>query len=537
MNQSTGANRTSRTERLWSGINQSPRATLLVLLLFYLAIATFQAGTKLLWGDELITLAIARQGSLTGIWRALASGADPNPPLSHWLVLVSTSLFGQSALAIRLPSILCMLLALVSIWAILRRWVSPGYAALGLLAFMATRGFDYAYDARSYALLAGFTMAGVALWLYFTDARASPSPGAPFKAVLWPWPGFLALAAALALVLSSNYYGALAFILIAVAEFVRSLQSRRPNAGVWLALVLAALPLRAFQPLIRHNLAEFGPHAWNRPRLEMLSDSYLVLVEGVLWPVLFLAAYTFWRHRTRPAPRTCALRPHELTVVGILILYPVLGYVVALTGHAMISPRCVIPVCCGFALAGALLACHVFAPSPRAGLTLLVVAVLWVGAREAACAWILAKQRTAFLALRDRVAAEPANRPILLADTLVNLPLAHYSSPAIRDRMLVPIDFPSIHRYESDDSGEQNLWAGNTISGLYPIRITPYDPSLFASATLTVLARPEGWLALRLAGDGYRLTPAASQPAWDSLGGIFTPLGHPETRLLTASHP
>ena len=89
--------RASLVEQLWSVVNRSPGRTLAALVTFYLAIACAQAATKLLWCDELITLAIARQGSLGAIWRALAAGADPNPPLSHWLTLLSIRSFGQSA--------------------------------------------------------------------------------------------------------------------------------------------------------------------------------------------------------------------------------------------------------------------------------------------------------------------------------------------------------------------------------------------------------------------------------------------------------
>jgi hypothetical protein len=521
-------------ERLWTAINRNPGRTLTSILAFYLAIACGQAATKLLWCDELITLAIARQGSLAAIWRALANGADPNPPLSHWLVLQSTRAFGLSALAVRFPAVLCVLLAIVSLWVLLRRWVAPGYAALGVLAFMTTRGFDYAYDARSYAPLMGFSMASLALWLVACDSpetgrRWPPQNGVRLAALL-------GMAAALALGLSSNYYGALAFFPIALGEAVRTARIRRLEPGTWLAMVAAALPLRSFLPLIRHNLAEFGPHAWNRPRAGMIAETYLVLVEGILWPVLGLATYAVWRRFKRPEPSpklvAPALQPHETAALAALLLYPILGFVVALIGHAMISPRCVVPVCCGFGIATALLAHRIFGASPRAGVVLLGIALLWVTARESACAYLLAGQRTAFLQIRDDIARRPADQSIVVGDSLFVLPLAHYSSEDVRARIVFPIDFEAIHRLEPDDSGEQNLWAGR--DGLFPVRIVPYDPSLFASPTLTVVARPNGWLAQRLAADGFRLDETAPETAWQGLGGVFTPLAHEDTQILAA---
>ncbi len=518
-------------ERLWSAINHNPGRTLASILALYLAIACGQAATKLLWCDELITLAIARQGSLAAIWRALAAGADPNPPLSHWLVLQSTRAFGLSALAVRLPPVLCVMLAIVSLWVLLRRWVAAGYAAVGVLAFMTTRGFDYAYDARSYAPLMGFSMASLALWLVACDSpetgrRWPPQNGVRLAALF-------GMAAALALGLSSNYYGALAFFPIALGEAVRTARIRRLEPGTWLAMVAAALPLRSFLHLIRHNLAEFGPHAWNRPRAGMVAETYLVLVEGILWPVLGVALYAIWRHFKRPTESAAPeLQPHESAALAVLLLYPILGFVVALSGHAMISPRCIVPVCCGFGIAAALLAQRIFGASPRAGVILLSITLLWVVARESACAYLLAGQRTAFLQLRDEIARRPANQQIVVADSLFVLPLAHYSSEDVRARIVFPIDFNAIHRLEPDDSGEQNLWAGR--DGLFPVRIVSYDPSLFASPTLTVVGRPGGWLAQRLAADGYHLDETKPEPAWQGLGGVFTPMAHEDTRILGA---
>jgi hypothetical protein len=516
----------STVSRLPDLLNNHPALTLGGLAVFYLVIAFAQAAHKLLWADELFTLGIAHQGSLAAIWHALAAGADPNPPLSHWLVLQSTRVFGVSALAVRIPSILCVFTVICCIWAILRRWVSPAYAALGVLAFMTTRGFDYAYDARSYPPLFAFSLAALALWLASFDLTRVRQTAA------------LAVAAiCLALALSSNYYGALAFFPIAAGEAMFVSRVRRLRPAAWLALIAGALPLLAYEPLIRHNLAEFGPHAWNHPHLSMLSDSYLVLVEGLFWPVIGLAAYIFWKHRPPNAAATHPLMHpvarHERAALATLITYPTLGYAIAIIGHGMISPRCVIPVCAGFAIAAALLAARAFGNSGRAMLILLATAAIWVTAREAACFLVLAHQRTAFFALTDDIRRDAQttgpNAPILISDSSLSLPLAHYA-PDLQPRLIFPIDFAAIHASEPDDSGEQNLWAGR--SGIFPIRVVPYRRSTLPAA-FTVIGRPNGWLSIRLTAGGYGISSADLTP-WPSLGGVFTALAHDETRVLTA---
>jgi hypothetical protein len=310
--------------------------------------------------------------------------------------------------------------------------------------------------------------------------------------------------------------------------------ARRLRPGPWLALAVAALPPLAFRPLIRHNLAEFGPHAWNHPQTGMIFDSYLVLVEGVFWPVLGLAIFACWRRWRRPAAPESGwvdIAPHEFAALAVLLLYPVLGFAIARAGHGMISPRCVVPVCCAFGIAAALLAQWVFGrKNARACVILLSIALIWVVARESACAFVLAQQRTAFFALRDDVARQPPDRPIVVSDSLFVLPLAHYSSDAVRARIVFPIDFDAIHRSEPDDSGEQNLWAGR--NGIFPVRIVPYDSPFLAEHALTVIARPGGWLTSRLARSGFHLTDESSDANWQDVGGVFTPMAHEETRLL-----
>lgn len=524
--------------RFWTALNESPKATFFLLLVFYLAVVCVQAATRLLWGDELITLAIAQTGSARGIWRALRLGADPNPPLSHLAVLFATRLLGISALAVRLPSIAAMLLAVACVWVLLRRWIAPGYAAVGVLAFMATRGFDYSYEARSYALLAGFTMAALVCWLRAADlalvgGRIQPLHS-PNNLVRMVW--LLGMALCLALAVSSNYYGVLAWFPVAAGEVALSFRARKFSPGTWLLLAVAALPLLAYLPLIRHNIAQFTPHAWNRPHISMVFESYLVLVEGVFWPVLFGALW-LWRARSRVSNQESGaaagnlLRTHEAVALSVLLAYPVLGFAVALGKAGMISPRCVLPVCCGFGLAAGLLAARLVSGSRTA--TLVIAAgIVWVITRESACAVLLYQQRAGLLELVQQIRSAPAG-PIFICDSSLVFPLAQYGGPELRDRLVFPIDFVAIHASEPDDSGEQNLWAGR--DGVFPFRIVSYSAAMARTPPALVIARPNGWLRQELSRDGMALTDvttADQEKLIGKLGGVFTPMIHPETRLL-----
>ncbi len=217
-----------------------------------------------------------------------------------------------------------------------------------------------------------------------------------------------------------------------------------------------------------------------------------------------------------------------------MLLYPFLGFAIAIGGAGLISPRCVAPVCCGCGLALGLLAARAF-PRRRAATALVAFLLVWVIAREGFCASVLLEQRRAFLRLRDRTAEMPGQ--ILVGDSSFALPLYFYSAPSIRDRMVFPIDFAAIHRFEKDDSGEQNLWAGR--NGVFPFPIVPFEAVDLRSSS-SVIARPDGWLAdavtrrrLRLRLDGQQAVYWSAD--WYRVGGVFTPMAHAETRILRAT--
>ncbi len=492
------------------------------LAILFLCIVLSQAYVKLLWGDEFVTFWIGQQHGTTGIWRALASGADPNPPLMHLFNAWSTSLFGSTSIAIRLPSILGMVLALSCLWLYLSRRLAPIYAATACLALMTTRGFDYAYDARSYSLLLGFAMAALLCWSRSLDPRGQ-------RPLLW----LLGMTAALSAGLSSNYYGTLAFLPVAAGEVCFSLVTGRKRPLTWLAITIAASPLLFYRELIRLNVAEFGPHAWNKPQLSMISDSYLVIVEGILWPILGLSVYALWRRRQPAAPALPPVFPTwDRAAIGVLIAYPVLAFLIALGGAGMVSPRCAIPVCLGVIIGGTAVFAR-YVPG-RAIAFVLAFLCVWVLAREAACGYVLIHQRHAFIRFIGQVERATApGEPVAVGDSLVLMPLYWYGAPWLRQQIVFPVDFDAIHRSGADDSGEQNLWGGR--HGVFPVPIATPSELLQGTQERILIAPPKGWLAANMADRGYDLHEAPSNVPWDRLGGVFTPLAHEETRILIAT--
>lgn len=528
--------------RLSAGVRNSPARAFGAVTLLYILICAVVSHYKLLWLDELITLHIARLGSVRDIWLALAGGADPNPPLTHILVHASRLLFGESAFALRLPALCGYWLGLLALFSFLTRRVPAVWALAGTVLSMTMAGFDFSFESRSYALLYGFTMVALLCWTLAVE------PGVSTGRRVSAMTGMLfALSAAL----STNYFAVLAFVPIAAGEAVRlSLRAQQPQRdalrsgaetpswAVWLALLLALAPLLVFRAQINHSIAQFGPHAWNKVSVKQVVDSYMQMVEIVLYPLLALfllyavcrcsgpyAATKAAGERLRSLPAT--LPVHERAAVWCLVLYPVAGYLVATLHGGMLSPRFVVPVCLGFAIAGTLAAHRLAGHIDSAGAVLLCFLLCWFVARETYVGYTYQQQRESFARVENSIAAAdtylPGHRPLAVPDPLMVLTLQYYAPPKVSSRIVFPVDFPAIWKFRGDDSPEQNIWAGK--ERLYPVPIITVAQLQRTSAQYLILATEDNWLLKDLGSHGYatRRLPVESQA--DEIKG-FTPLMH-----------
>jgi Dolichyl-phosphate-mannose-protein mannosyltransferase len=554
-------------ERLAAWIDAGPVRAFLLLTIFYAVVVFGLSTVKLLWLDELITLHIAQLGGASAIWQALRQGADPNPPLTHLLVHLCLRLFGVHEFAVRLPVVAGYWIGMLSLFLFLHRRLSPTWALSGTLLSMTMAAFEYSYESRSYGIFYGLCMAAVLCWSRAVDPSSSRSSTAIRRLSL------LGMCLALAAGISTNYFAVLAFIPIAAGEVARSYFKaneasrlefkenrqgfgffhsidllRTIDPGIWIALFLAATPLLAFRSMIAHSIAQFAPYAWNKVSLDQVADSYTEMVEIVLYPLLAILAFSvviclFGRFcsvcRTDVRPRWVgelvnevrSNRPvvpvHEAVAIFFLMAYPILGYVVASIHGGMLSPRFVIPVCLGFAIAGVLACYRLFRHSPGAGAILLCFCMAWFIARESTIGYLYMEQKQCFFkvlrALPEAERAVQPAAPIVIADPLMALTFQHYTSPALSARIVFPVDFPAIRLYRRDDSPEENLWAGR--NSLYTLPIVPLAVFQRAAGQYLILASNNNWLIEDLLHHRYPVQRLAINTRAGAIGG-FTPLSH-----------
>lgn len=541
-----------------------------VLTALYFAVVFTQSSFKLMWLDEFITLHLARLGSMRELWHALSVGADPNPPVTYILVNWCRNLFGEHEWAYRLPAMAGTWIGLLSLFAFLKRRVCGSWAIFGCLAWMAMAAFDYSFESRSYGIFYGLTMLAFVCWSVAADQSRSGT---------MRWTALAGMVVALAAGISTNYFAVLAFLPPAAGEAVRTLvRARRSRSGsplefkrgrrsgsmrvltaidlrMWVGFALGAAPLLVYRPLIAHSIAQFAPYAWNKVSLDQVFDSYTEMVEIILYPILALlvaGGFIFAtkervlaqhaQSRRKVFPRwveevfaryrgRSPLSPPEAAGVFIFMAYPICGYIIASVRGGMLSPRFVIPVCYGFAIAATIVARYVFRNVRRAPAILLCIACAWFLSREAVVGYWYKQQKDSFYklvnALENVQSRVPKGAPIAIPDPLLALTFQHYAPAGLARRVAFPIDFPAVRYFRHDDSPEENLWAGRKV--LYSMPIVPLAEFQRATGDYLIIASKGNWLLKDLQMHRYDSERLPIDTRAIDMGG-FTPLarGVPE---------
>lgn len=553
-------NETSRPA-LEQRIDAAPGWWFIGLSVLYFFVVFCLSSMKLLWLDELITLHIAKSGGLAAIWHALAKGADPNPPITYILVHYSRAIFGDHEFAYRLPAALGYWVGMLSLFQYLRGRIRGTWALGGTVLLMCMAAFEYSFESRSYGIFFGLAMLAFFCWTRVADDSRSPRAR---------WLALFGMAFALAAGVSTNYFAVLAFFPIAAGEATRTF--RRARAGklarsidwrVWGGMALAASPLLIYRPLIAHSIAQFAPYAWNKVSLDQATDSYTEMVEVVLIPILalFVVAVVAWiaaaraatvcpscRGRILPAwmepvvqeRNRWPIAPHEAAGVLFFMLYPFLGYAIASIHGGMLSPRFVIPVCFGFAIAATVLSQRLFGNLRRAGIVFLGFAMAWFLCREAVVGYWYEEQKQCFYKVVDHLPqalqALPADASIAIPDPLLALTFEHYAPPALRSRVVFPVDFPAIRFFRHDDSPEENLWAGRDF--LYRLPIETVANFQHQAHSYLIIANSGNWMLNDLRAHHYMVEHLPIDTRAENIGG-FTPLAHGTPQFYVASwdHP
>jgi hypothetical protein len=489
------------TRRLARLLQRHPLLLLSAFTLVYFAVTSLLAWRKLVWYDEIYTIRISQLPTLADVWAALGSGMDPNPPLNYLATRVACSLLGDHPLAYRLPAIVGFWLLSLCLYAIVSRRCGRTFGCLAALFAFATSAHSiYAYEARPYGLLLGFSGLAVLCWQRAAEGRRV---------------ALLGLALSLAAAVSTHYYAVLVFVPLGLAELARAMRRRRLDLPMAAALAAGLAPLLLYYPVVQQARAVLASGFWAKPKWESVAVFYQKLLEADLLPcvavLLFLAIYPKIRatapDRDTDEPSTAPPIEEVVLAVAFAVL-PFFGIALAKLFTGAFSERYVIPAVIGLALAFAYAACHYARGCQVFAVSVGVILLGWWLATDAMRFHEMADKRQALDAVCRRL-SETGERetPLVVSDSLSFMQLTYYAPDALRSR-LTYLNSPELSlRYKGYDTDEVAL---RIMRKWVPLNVVDYEE--FVSSHRRFLVYDRGsWLPSALVGSDWDVRKRPNQ--------------------------
>jgi 4-amino-4-deoxy-L-arabinose transferase-like glycosyltransferase len=478
-----------------------------ILIAYAIVRSLFAAASKPFWYDEVLTLIVARQPSVSAIWRILAQAADSQPPPFYLVERAAAALLLHNPhIGFRLPAICGFACTLVCVFFFVRRRSTPGYALLCAAILLVTVLYDpYAIEARPYSLLVACI--AIALLCY----QRAPETG-------WLILMGFSFAAAEAL----HYYAVFALVPFGLAEIALSLKARRLRLGVWLALACGLLPLALFWPLLRTLKKYFGSNIWDPPSLRHTGSTYgwLFHISSYHWDLAIAVAVVLF---LLGAPTALAIRRfhatlmadryfHEHVLAWALLGLPFVAYAATKLAHGGLDHKYVLPS----VLAIPLGAGYILPRLNRRITPLLAILLFSILTVQEAKFWTsqrghLGKPLSPVAPVESMVnSAGHPDLPIMISDGDDYLPFVYYAAPEFEKRLVDVVDPPEAIAYIGNDTVEKDLLR---LLSYYPLQVHEFQA--FASDHPSFLLYSNGsandWWPRRLANDGYSLEVVAME--------------------------
>ncbi|MEO8129608.1 MAG: glycosyltransferase family 39 protein [Bryobacteraceae bacterium] len=454
---------------------------LALITVLYFAGTLAVASSRPLWFDEIFTAYLARLGSTTQLWSALAEATDVTPPLFNLITRTSVLVFGPTELALRLPAVAGFWLMGLCIFVFVRKRASILYAAAALLIPICIEAGVYASEARPYGLVLGGCGLALACWQAAADGSRR-------------WAAIPGLALALAFTTSCHYYGALFLFPLAAGEFVRTLERRKVDWMIWSAFCAVPLTLLGHLSWIRLAMTYSGG-AWSMGGLGSLSATYSVIL-GSYAPVAFagvaLTAGMMISSRAKGLPVFTTTTSWETTAIAATIALPLLVLVVSRVTNGIFAYRYALPAVIGCAVAIAVVPLRTRHQTAALGLGYFAVfSISFVGLETWHMRHYFRSNEPSKAAQLTRV-LQGSPQAVAIADAHQYLQLAYYAPQELRSRLYFvasPQEARRLMHFDDDDRSLLLLrhWA--------PLNVSEYEPFLRKNLTFGLYGRPtEGWL-------------------------------------------
>jgi len=534
----------------------------------YAATTLVLATRRHLWFDELFTYYIVRQPSIGDVLDVLRTGVEPLPPFFYLLTRGSIELFGDGPVGMRLPGLIGVLLACVSLYILVSRRSTRLHGVLAMFVPLVTTAYSFAPEARPYGLVLGLSAAALLCWQLRCDGVGG----------LWPVAG---LAASLTLAVASHYYAVFVLVPIALGEAVRARTRRELDLPVIGALATALVPLALAAEFIRaaHDLSSTF---WAKPELSSSVDFFGWLVrtpavppervstgEAAAFSLVAIGVALYLLLAPLRTPRVRAIRVRrELALIGAgvlvaagaaahhrdLTLLAWVGLLVAAAGIVGLVRRrgtgidappayevvaagafALLPLVC-VVVAGAItgayvhryalpaviapavllpLAVHRLDPPRVVAPTLVVLTAAFFGAvfLDDYDTITIDRRDERVLATLVSRAADEFELPVAISHPHAALELSRYGPRAVTTRMLNLAGPAEARRFVDSDSTELALLE---LDPLAPLDVEPFETYIRSNRAFVLLWKPyfRDWLRPALEAEGRSLRPIRVEHGW-----------------------
>jgi hypothetical protein len=419
---------------------------LIGLTALYLVGTSALAWSKLLWFDEILTYHIARTPTVASMWATLRAGLDLNPPLYFVVMRFTRSLFGESELAMRIPVMIGFWVMGLCLFRFVSRGCTPLYGLVALLLPVATTAYRYAFEARPYGLVLG--LCGMALVCWQSYARDGSRLG---LVMVW-----LCMTAAI----SSHYYAVMALLPLAAGEMVRMTTQKKPDLKVLGALGLSGIPILFCLPQLR-MAKTFAATFWSQPSITSFLTFYNFLMGPGQFFLIIALVITAILSVTRPKwpaaeqPRQAPTLAESVVAIGFVLL-PYIAMLFAVLAGSGFAPRYALPSVIGVATLLPMATYTASRGRMAIGAALAIIFFLAVSMRELSASrrFFHGKER---LEAYNFLSDDTSDEPIVIANPLEFLKLAHYGSAGGKQRAAYVVNLSDSVRYGESDTADRAL--------------------------------------------------------------------------------
>jgi hypothetical protein len=418
------------------------------LIIYVVVRSIVAAATKPFWFDELLTLTVSSLPSMKAVWTALAHALDGQPPGFYFVERNFVTAVHSKEIALRLASIITFPVTLVCVFIYAKKRSGETIALLCAFLLLLTSLFTrYAVEARPYSMM--IACFAFALVCY----QRVPNP-------LWT----VLFAVTLAIAQTLHHYSVLSMVPFGIAETVFLARAKKFRWQVWLALVVGAVPLLFFWPLLAQLKAAVGVHYYERYSYSAVPGTYgaFFLTDSAFATAVVAVAVagiigSRFLRRTETPSKISDLDAAEGTLLLSLTLLPLIAFTIVNVMHGGMRDAYILASLLGIALA---LAGALSIARPGVVAMFAVFVFFSVAVREY-------KFWRSDHSLHFRSPAADVQEfvekngnpklPVVISSGMRYTPLNCYASPAFAKRMFYLMDKDKLYKYEGTDTFDKTV--------------------------------------------------------------------------------